>query len=82
MPLETELKYYQSVRDELLRHYEGKYVLIIGQEQLGIFDNTEDAYRWGIELRGNVPMLIQKMEKHESVETIPAMLLGILSAHI
>ena len=82
MPLETELSYYESVKNELLRHYEGKYVLIIGQEQLGIFDSNEDAYQRGIELRGNVPMLIQKIEKDENIETIPAMLLGILNAHI
>ena len=82
MPLETELKFYESVKNELLRHYEGKYVLIIGQEQLGIFDSSEDAYRRGIELRGNVPMLIQKIEKDENIETIPAMLLGILNAHV
>ena len=82
MPLETELKYYESAKDELLRHYEGKYVLIIGQEQLGIYDNMEEAYRQGIELRGNVPMLIQKIEEVESIEAIPSMLLGVLNAHL
>lgn len=82
MPLETELHHYESVKEELLRHHEGKYVLIIGNEQLGIFDHSEDAYRYGIEQRGNVPMLIKKIEREDRTETIPAMVLGLVDAHL
>jgi hypothetical protein len=80
--LETELAFYDSIKDELLRHHEGKYVLIIGNKNLGIFDNSEDAYKYGIELKGNVPMLIKRVEQNESVELIPAMALGIINAHV
>ena len=82
MPLEVELKFYNSIKADLLRSYEGKFVLIIGEEQLGIFDKPEDAYARGIELKGNVPMLIQAIEKNESVETIPSMVLGLINAHV
>jgi hypothetical protein len=82
MPLETELKFYNSVKSELLKHYEGKLVLIVGEEQLGIFDKAEDAYARGIELKGDVPMLIQRIEKEDKIETIPSMVLGLISAHI
>jgi hypothetical protein len=37
---------------------------------LGILDKPEDAYAKGIELKGNVPMLIQAVQKNERVETI------------
>jgi hypothetical protein len=81
MPLETELSYYESVKDELLQHHEGKFVLVINNEQLGVFDKSEDAYKRGIELKGNVPMLIKKVQKIEPVEHIPAMVLGLINAH-
>jgi hypothetical protein len=82
MPLEVELKFYNSIKADLLKSYEGKFVLIIGEQQLGIFDKAEDAYARGIELKGNVPMLIQAIEKNERVETIPSMVLGLINAHV
>jgi hypothetical protein len=82
MPLEVELKFYNSIKTDLLKTYEGKFVLIIGEEKLGIFDKAEDAYAKGIELKGNVPMLVQPIEKNERVETIPSMVLGLINAHV
>jgi hypothetical protein len=80
VPLEIELKFYNSIKTDLLRNHEGKFVLIIGEEHLGIFDKPEDAYEKGIELKGNVPMLIQAIEKEEKVETIPSVALGLINA--
>ena len=80
--LETELAFYETIKEELLRHHEGKFVLIIGNEQLGVFEKSEDAYERGIELRGNVPMLIKRIEKNEPIELIPAMVLGLINAHV
>lgn len=80
-PLATELAYYEIVKAALLQHHEGKFVLIIGAEQLGIFDKAEDAYKYGIETRGNVPMLIRKIQAAEQVEHIPALVLGLINAH-
>ena len=82
MALEKELAFYESTKDQLLKHHEGKHVLIVGDEQLGVFDRPEDAYAAGIEQRGNVPMLIKRVEKEERVETIPAMVLGLINARI
>jgi hypothetical protein len=70
--LEREIAYYESIKDDLIRHHEGKFVLIIGNEQLGVFDKSEDAYQRGIELRGNVPMLIKQVRQHETIEMIRA----------
>jgi hypothetical protein len=81
MALETELAHYETIKPELLKHHEGKFVLVIGNEQLGIFDKREDAYARGIELRGNVPMLIKHIQKVEPIEQIPAMVLGLINAH-
>lgn len=80
--LESEQRFYDSIKEELLRHHEGKFVLIIGEEQLGIFDHAEEAYQFGIEQRGNVPMLIQEISRDEHIETIPAMVLGLINANL
>jgi hypothetical protein len=81
MALETELAFYETIKEELLQHYQGKFVLIIGNERLGVFDKSEDAYARGIELKGNVPMLIKRIDQNEPIERIPAMVLGLINAH-
>ncbi len=81
MALEIELAFYELLKPELMKHHEGKFVLVIGNDQLGIFDQSEDAYRQGLELKGNVPMLIKRVEKEERLEYVPAMVLGLLNAH-
>lgn len=80
MVLERELEYFESIKTELLQRYEGKYALIVGAELLGVFDRGEEAYRVGIEKRGNVPMLIKQVLKEDSPARIPAMTLGLLHA--
>ena len=80
--LETELQFYNSIKQDLLQHHEGKFVLIIGAEKLGIFDRDEDAYRAGLSQRGNVPMLIRKIQQEEPVVSLPALTFGLLNAHL
>ncbi len=60
--LETELKYYISKREELLQHYEGKYALIIGEELVGIFDDPLEGHKRVKEKRGNVPILVKRID--------------------
>ena len=82
MALETELKYYESRKDELLQHHPGKYALIIGNDLLGVFDNSDEAYKEGIEKRGNVPMLIKLISADEPTGVIPALTLGLLRGNL
>ena len=81
MPLERELAFYESIKEQLLQHHEGKYVLIVGDNQLGVFDNPEQAYALGVERVGNIPMLIKQVVKEEPIELIPSMVLGLINAH-
>jgi hypothetical protein len=80
MVLDAELRYFESIKDDLLRHSETKFALIIGKELLGIFDNPGEAYKTGIEKRGNVPMLIKQVLKEDTTARVPAMMLGLLHA--
>jgi hypothetical protein len=81
MALEKELAHFEAIKPQLLEHHEGKFVLVIGEEMLGVFDNGEDAYARGIDLKGNVPMLIKRIQRVDPVERIPAMVLGLINAH-
>jgi hypothetical protein len=42
--LEDELNYYIQHQDELVRKYEGKYLIIKGQEVVGAYDSEIEAY--------------------------------------
>jgi hypothetical protein len=82
MLLDTELKVYDSKKEELLKHYEGKYTLIVGEEFFGAFDHLEDAYKMGVQKFGNVPMLIKKITKEDPIVTIPALTTGLMNVHL
>ena len=60
--LEHEFNYYQEHREELLRLYEGKFVVIRGNQLLGAYDSELDAIR---ETSATYPLgtfLVQKCE--------------------
>lgn len=81
MPFEREQKYYDDHKRDLLEHHAGKYVLVVGDELVGTFDNQEAAYGVGIERFGNVPLFIKRVEADDPPASIPAMTLGLISAH-
>ena len=60
-----EQLYFDFMRDELLRHFEGKYALVIGEELLDIFDHPVQAYKVGLKKRGDVEMLIKRISRGE-----------------
>ncbi len=82
MALEREQRHFESIKPQLLEHHEGKYALIVEEELIGTFDHREEAYKVGIQKYGNVPMLIKLISKEESIDSIPAMTLGLLGASL
>ena len=75
-----ELVEYETKKSELLRLCPGKCAVLKGKEFLGVFDTPQAAYSAGIEKYGNVPFLIQLVQKEERVEQAPALFLGVLHA--
>ena len=45
MELDTELKYYESHKADLLQAYRGQVVVISGEALLGVFPTEEEAYQ-------------------------------------
>jgi hypothetical protein len=42
--LKKEFEYYVKNQKDLVKKYKGKYLVIIGQEVVGVFDNELAAY--------------------------------------
>ena len=66
MALEKEMETYNTRREELLQH-EGKFVVIHGDEVVGIYDTYEDALKIGYEKVGLTPFLVKRIEAVDTV---------------
>ena len=42
--LDTEFKYFKDHQKELVEKFNGKFVSIVGQDVVGVFDTELDAY--------------------------------------
>ena len=78
MVLENEYQRFAEIKDELLKHHEGKFALIYGSDLLGIWDSKETAYVKGVELLGNVSFLIKHIVAEDPVESVPALFVGAI----
>jgi hypothetical protein len=66
MALEREYETYQKKRQELLKD-EGKFVLIHGDEVVGVWDTWEEALNAGYDKYGLPPFMVQKIEAVDTV---------------
>lgn len=78
--LDEELKFLESHRDELLRHYGGKYLVIRGGQVTGAFDTMEEALRGSAAKHGLSNVLIRRASEPQVEVSVPAPTLGILNA--
>ena len=83
MTLEIEQDYFARNKEELLKHYAGKFALISGESLIGIWDSQERAYREGVIRFGKESFLIKQVLEEEPVASIPLLLVGEMSnAHL
>jgi hypothetical protein len=82
MPLEKELAFFDERKEELLRHYEGQFVLVMDASLIGAFSSEADAYRAGLQRFGNTAFLIKRVSKgdDDAVVSFPALSLGLIHA--
>jgi len=80
MALEKELSVFLANHVKWLQTYENKFVLIVGDDLVGAFDDPKTAYETGIERYGNVPMLIKQVKREEETAFFPALTLGLIHA--
>lgn len=78
--METEIAYLNAHRDELLRQYGPKYLVIHGEEVGGAFDTLQAALEGAATLYGTENVLIRQAAEPPIRFTAPAYALGILHA--
>ena len=42
--LEKEFEFYKENQEDLVKEYEGKFLAIVGQEVIGVYDTELEAY--------------------------------------
>ena len=65
MVLNREMETYRQKLPELLKKRKGHYVVIHGEEVVGIWKNEGDAVREGYIKLGHVPFLVKRIQKVE-----------------
>lgn len=58
--LDTEFQYYITHQKELVKEYNGKHIVIVGTEVVGVYDSLNDAYFSSEELYEPGTFFIQK----------------------
>lgn len=82
MPLEKEVALYEKMKEDLLKNYDGKFVLIRGDEFCGAFDTAENAYAEGVKRFGTESFLVRKVTQQEVIYRNQALSLGLIRARI
>lgn len=80
MALEKELALYARMKPDLLKAYQGKFVLIRGEEFIGAYDSAENAYAEGVKRFGRESFLVKKVTEQEEVYRNQALSLGLMHA--
>jgi len=80
-PLEKERKYLQAHKDDLLKQYGGKILVISGEQVTGAFDTIEEALEGAVTQHGLDNVLIRRPSEAQIEFSAPALTLGILVAN-
>ena len=79
--LETERKYLDSHKEELLHQFGGKVLVICGEQVTGAFDTFEEALQGAATQHGLKSVLIRRPSEAQIEFSAPALTLGILNAN-
>ena len=80
--LETERQYFAQNHTELIAKHLGKFVVIKGEELVGVFNTIEEALSEGARQFQLQPFLVREVTiKGPQDINIPALTLGLLRAN-
>lgn len=80
--LEIERKFLSSHKDELLKQYGGKLLVIKGEEVTGAYETMNEALQDAATKHGLDNVLIRRPADVDAEVSVPALTLGILSADL
>ena len=81
MIFETELAYFESIKEELLRHNSGQFAVIRGDRLLGTYTTDHEAFEAGVREFRLEPFLLKPIVEEEQVVQYPALAVGAIHAH-
>ena len=67
-PLEREFHFYLAHQDELVQQYEGKFLVIVGTDVLGAYDDELEAIQHAVRTHEFGTFLIQKCEPELEIQ--------------
>ncbi len=80
--LSSELATYDREKAGLVSESEGKYVVIKGDDVLGVYSSQDDAIAAGYQKYGNVPFLVKQILLIETPINFASNTLGLADADI
>lgn len=75
--LDTELRYFNEHRSDLLKNAAGKFALVKGDVLLGTFDSETEAIRHGYQTLGNVAFLVKQITETDIPLSFTSFNLGV-----
>jgi hypothetical protein len=78
--LDVERAYFEKSRNELQAQYANRFVLIKGEELIGVYNTIQEALAEGVQRFGLQNFLIRQVGVEFKEVSIPALSLGILRA--
>ena len=79
MDFEKELKFYIENKEELVKKYENKILVLKDQSVAGVFNSTPEAYNFGVEKYGLGNFALQQVTKGPEGHTAVFHTPGIIS---
>ncbi len=79
--LKREIATYKKNQERLESEHLGEFILIVGEEIIGMYQSFEDASAEGIRLYGQGPYLIRQIGGPDP-EMPVALMLGLVGAHL
>lgn len=70
--LQKEIRAFEGMKDELLRYYKGKHVIIKDSEFIGSFDTFHNAATEAVRRFKRGPYLIREVVEQERVHRLPS----------
>jgi hypothetical protein len=80
--LEKELEYFGQHKEELLKQYQGRFLVIKNDRLVGDYQNEQEAYEAGLKALGNTVFLIKRAVAEDEVVRFPALNVGVINANI
>ncbi len=82
MALEKERAWYESNKTDLLAKHRGKWIVVHGDELVGVYDNSVEAYNRGVETTRCEEILVRCVVEMDEPFAAPALTLGLLDAPV